>query len=212
MFTVGPAEPPLEKTDVWLALSGEPLPLEAVHGWLVRPQCGAVVQFTGTARDHSEGRTAVELLTYEAYETEAIKRLDTVVSEIRRRWPAVVRIAILHRTGDVAVGGAAVHVGVSAPHRDVAFEAARFGIDALKASVPIWKRERHGGGESWGLDGSELAEASDFVPSWAAGSAVPSASGEPPSSEEQGSPEGQCSPEGPCSAEASRAPAPGLSS
>jgi molybdopterin synthase catalytic subunit len=199
MSTVGQDEPPLEETDTWLALSGEPLPLEAAHGWLVRPQCGAVVQFTGTARDHSEGRTAVELLTYEAYETEAIKRMDAVVSEMRTRWPAVVRIAILHRTGDVAVCGAAVHVGVSAPHRDVAFEAARFGIDALKASVPIWKRERHGGEESWGLDGAELADASDFVPTWAAGSMRPS------TSEEQSSPKDQCSPE------TSSAPAPGLS-
>ena len=212
MFTVGPAEPPLEESDVWVALSGEPLPLEAAQSWLVRPQCGAVVQFTGTARDHSEGRTAVELLTYEAYETEAIRRMDAVVSEVLRRWPGVVRIAILHRTGDVAVGGAAVHVGVSAPHRDVAFEAARFGIDALKASVPIWKRERHGGGESWGLDGSDLAEASDFAPSWAAESVCPSPSGEPSSSEEQCSPEEQCCPEEPCSAEASSASAPGPSS
>lgn len=174
MFTVRPVEPPPEGTDVWLALSGAPLPVEAVQGWLVRQECGAVVQFTGTARNSSEGRTAVELLTYEAYESEAIRRMDAVVGEIRRRWPDVVRIAILHRTGDVVVGGAAVHVGVSAPHRDAAFEAARFGIDAVKASVPIWKRERHGGKESWGLDGSELAEASQVVPRWAAASTGPS--------------------------------------
>jgi molybdopterin synthase catalytic subunit len=182
MSTVGRAEPPIDGTDVWLALSDEPLPLETVQGWLVRPECGAMVQFTGTARDNSEGRTAVEVLTYEAYETEVIRRMDAVVSEMHRRWPDVVRIAILHRTGDVSVGGAAVHVGVSAPHRDAAFEAARFGIDAVKASVPIWKRERHGGEESWGLDGSELAEASDVVPRWASGSASQS------SPEEQSAP------------------------
>ena len=32
-------------------------------------------------------------------------------------------------------------VVVSAPHRAEAFEAARYAIDALKASVPIWKHE-----------------------------------------------------------------------
>ena len=199
MFTVGHAEPPRQGTDLWLALSGEPLPLEKVHGWLVRPQCGAVVQFTGTARDNSEGRTAVELLTYEAYESEVIRRMDAVASEIRGRWTDVVRIAILHRTGDVAVGGAAVHVGISAPHRDSAFEAARFGIDALKASVPIWKRELHSGGASWGLDGSELAEASDVVPRWASGSKA-----------QQGNEESASPQESP-SSEASSSHAPGLS-
>ena len=43
-------------------------------------------------------------------------------------------------------------VAVSAPHRAEAFEAARFGIDALKATVPIWKRERWAGGDEWGLE------------------------------------------------------------
>ncbi|MCZ7629085.1 MAG: molybdenum cofactor biosynthesis protein MoaE [Microthrixaceae bacterium] len=161
---MSPLEPPPEGTDTWLALSGEALPVGAVPDWLVGPECGAMVQFTGTARSTSGGRTDVELLTYEAYETEAVRRLEAVVDEIRMRWPDVVRIAILHRTGDVVLGGAAVHVGVSAPHRDAAFEAARFGIDALKASVPIWKRELHGDGETWGPDGSELSAASEVVP------------------------------------------------
>lgn len=147
--------------------------MELVHAWLVRPECGAVVQFTGTARDHSEGRSEVEALTYEAYGAEAVKRFGAVVGEIRRRWPDVGRIAILHRTGEVAVGSAAVHVGVCAPHRDCAFEAARFGIDAVKASVPIWKLERHSEGEDWGLDGSELSEASELEPVWYSHGAAP---------------------------------------
>lgn len=171
MCTVSEAEPPPGKTDDWLALSDEALPTEAAQRWLTRPDCGALVQFTGMARDHSEDRSEVELLTYEAYESVAIRRMEAVVVEIRDRWPDVRRVAILHRTGDVCLGQAAVHVGVSAPHRDVAFEAARFGIDAVKASVPIWKRERHRGGEDWGLDGSELTEASELVPRWPAGSA-----------------------------------------
>lgn len=183
MSGVNALEPPPEGADLWLALSDAPLPLEAAGAWLTRPQCGAVVQFTGTARNTSEGRDDVESLTYEAYEREAIRRIGAVAEEIRRRWPEVVRIAILHRTGDVALGGAAVHVGVSAPHRDAAFEAARFGIDALKASVPIWKRERHGGGESWGLDGCELASASEVVPRWASESVGSSPGDDPPAAE-----------------------------
>ena len=65
---------------------------------------------------------------------------------------SVRRIALIHRTGTVPVGESAVIAVVSAPHRDEAFAAARFCIDALKATVPIWKREEWSGGTSWGLE------------------------------------------------------------
>jgi molybdopterin synthase catalytic subunit len=50
-----------------------------------------------------------------------------------------------------------VAIAVSAPHRPEAFDAARYGIDNLKARAPIWKRERWQGGEAWGLDAHPLA-------------------------------------------------------
>jgi molybdopterin synthase catalytic subunit len=68
---------------------------------------------------------------------------------------------LIHRTGDVPIGGEAVVVVVSAPHRAEAFDAARFGIDAVKSSVPIWKRERWAGGEDWGLEADRLVEPTD---------------------------------------------------
>ena len=126
--------------------------------WANQPDCGAVVVFCGNARDHSDGRPGVDMLEYEAYEEHVVPRLADVVAEARRRWPSVVRIALLHRIGKLEVGDSAVVVVASAPHRDEAFEAARFGIDTLKASVPIWKRERWEGGESWGLEAQHIAE------------------------------------------------------
>jgi molybdopterin synthase catalytic subunit len=77
------------------------------------------------------------------------------VAEARTRWPAVARVAVLHRTGVVELGDAAVVVAVSAPHRAEAFEAARFAIDELKRTAPIWKREAWDGGESWGLEAQD---------------------------------------------------------
>ena len=121
------------------------------------PECGAVVQFSGTARDHSVDRPGVDLLEYEAYEEVVEPRLGAIASEMRRRWDDLGRIALLHRVGPVAVGDPAVVVAVSSPHRDAAFEAARFAIDTLKATVPIWKRERWQGGESWGLEPQHIA-------------------------------------------------------
>jgi molybdopterin synthase catalytic subunit len=145
--------------DTWIALSGDPLPVGAATDWAVRPDCGAVVVFSGTARDHTGDRAGVHRLEYEAYEEHAVPRMQAVADEVRARWPDVGRVALLHRTGALAVGEAAVVVAVSAPHRDSAFEAARYAIDAVKASVPIWKRETWAGGESWGLEAQSLTPA-----------------------------------------------------
>jgi molybdopterin synthase catalytic subunit len=117
-----------------------------------------VVTFTGTARDHSEGRAGVEMLTYEAYERQAVARMSAVADEARRRWAGVGRLALLHRTGTLAVGDAAVVVAASAPHRQEAFEAARWCIDTVKETVPIWKRERWAGGDAWGSDAQPIRD------------------------------------------------------
>lgn len=144
--------------DNWTALVAGPLPVEAASAWAVRPDCGAVVTFSGTARDHSVGRAAVDRLEYEAYEEQVIPRLDALIAAARDRWPDVVRMGLLHRIGHVPVTESAVIVVVSSPHRTTAFEAARFGIDTLKATVPIWKKERWEGGESWGLEPQHIEE------------------------------------------------------
>jgi len=142
--------------DDWLALSGEDLPVAAATRWVGRPDCGATVVFTGTARDHAEGRPNVHRLEYEAYTEQAQARMVALLAELRRRWPTVGRVALLHRTGVVAIGAEAVVVAVAAPHRGEAFDAARYAIDELKRTVPIWKRESWSGGESWGLEAQHL--------------------------------------------------------
>ena len=57
------------------------------------------------------------------------------------------------------VGESSVVVAASAPHRGEAFDAARYGIDTLKATIPIWKRESWEGGESWALEAQHITEA-----------------------------------------------------
>ena len=131
----------------WLALTGAALPVAAAAEWVVRPDCGGVVVFTGTVRDHAEGRTGVTGLSYEAYEEQVGA---VIAAEARFRWPMLGRVVLLHRTGPLAIGEASVVAAVSTPHRAEAFEAARWCIDTLKATVPIWKREHWDGGEDWG--------------------------------------------------------------
>lgn len=134
----------------WVALTDEVLPVDAAMGWATTPGSGAVVTFSGVVRDHSEGRPGVTGLSYEAYESEALRRLTDVAAETRRRWPVVERLALLHRVGDLELSDTSVVVVASAPHRPEAFEAARFAIDTLKETVPIWKREHWEGGSDWG--------------------------------------------------------------
>jgi molybdopterin synthase catalytic subunit len=144
--------------DTWVGIVEGALPVGDATEWAVRPDCGGLVVFCGTARDHSEGRPGVQLLEYEAYEEHVVDRFRAVIDEARVRWSTVRRVAVLHRVGPVPVTEAAVVVAVSAPHRDEAFDAARFCIDALKASAPIWKREEWDGGSSWGLDAQPVAD------------------------------------------------------
>lgn len=142
--------------DTWLAVTRFEPSIEAAYRWAVRPDCGAVVLFSGTARDHSDGRPGVERLEYEAYEERLIERFTGLVGEIRDRWPDVRRVVVMHRVGEVPIGESTVVVAVSSPHRSDAFDAAEYGIDRLKATAPIWKRERWQDGESWGLDATEI--------------------------------------------------------
>jgi molybdopterin synthase catalytic subunit len=145
----------------WIALDTEPLPVDGATRWAATPGSGAVVTFSGVVRDHSEGRPGVTGLTYEAYESEAVKRLEEVAAETRRRWPVVERLALLHRTGDLDVSEPSVVVVASAPHRPEAFEAARFAIDTLKETVPIWKREHWAQGSDWAECAHDLRPVSE---------------------------------------------------
>lgn len=147
------AEPSLlpPEGDDWLACTEAPLDPSGASAWVVRPDCGASVTFVGTARDHAGERTGVHLLEYEAYEEHVVPVLGAVAAEARARFPEVARIALWHRTGALAVTDAAVVVSVSSAHRDAAFDAARWAIDEVKATAPIWKREHWAGGhDDWG--------------------------------------------------------------
>jgi molybdopterin synthase catalytic subunit len=133
----------------WVGLTDANLPVAEALAWAVHPRCGAVVLFAGTVRDHAEGRPGVTKLAYEAYEEEVVSRLETIAAECRRRWADLGRLAVLHRVGPLSVTEVSVVIVVSAPHRAEAFEAARFAIDTVKTTVPIWKRETWAGGEDW---------------------------------------------------------------
>ena len=143
-----------------MGLTTSELSLDRAATWVRRDDCGAVVVFGGTVRDHAEGRPDVVELEYEAYASQVEPRLLQIAAAAMEKWPGVGRALLWHRTGVMAVGECSVVVAVAAGHRGEAFDAARFCIDTLKMSVPIWKRERWSGGDDWGLDAHDVAEVS----------------------------------------------------
>lgn len=103
------------------------------------PADGAVVVFSGVARDNSEGKRTSHLF-YEAYAEMAEPVLAQIAREAAEKW-TIGRVAVHHRTGKLEIGETAVIVAVAAPHRHGAFEAAEYVMDRIKEIAPIWKRE-----------------------------------------------------------------------
>jgi molybdopterin synthase catalytic subunit len=140
--------PPSDALD-WVVLTDTALPVDELHAWATTPRSGAVVCFVGVVRDHAEGRDGVRAMTYETYEAPALRVMNEIAADTRKRWPDVERIALLHRVGELNLSEPSVAVAVSSPHRDTAFDAARFCIDTLKETVPIWKQEHWSAGSDW---------------------------------------------------------------
>lgn len=110
----------------------------AWHRLAVDPGAGGCVEFIGTVRAKEAGRR-IEALNYEAYPAMAERMIGRLVGKARARW-RLKRVCVRHRVGRVRVGEVAVLIGVQAAHREEAFAACRFLIDAVKADAPIWKR------------------------------------------------------------------------
>lgn len=137
-------------------LSSEPLDPEACRRRVEHRSCGAAVVFCGNARDRSRGRDVVRL-DYEAFDAMAGPEMTRIFARCVRecgdpdgeRPERALRMLCAHRTGPVEVGEPSVVVAVASPHRDAAFRAARFLIDELKASLPVWKKEVYADGHHW---------------------------------------------------------------
>ena len=125
----------------------EPLSLDEAVVAVSHAGAGAVATFVGVVRDHNEGR-AVTLLQYEAYGTMAERELASILGESARAREGV-RVFAAHRVGKLSVGDIAVVCAASAVHRGEAFDACRLLIDAIKARLPIWKREHGPDGPYW---------------------------------------------------------------
>lgn len=113
-----------------------------------RTDIGAVVTFTGLVREMTKDGPITEL-SLEHYPGMTEAELQRIGDEAARRWP-LSGLRIVHRVGSMAPGDQIVLVIACSPHRDAAFDGARFVMDFLKTDAPFWKKEtaQHGA-PSW---------------------------------------------------------------
>ncbi len=108
------------------------------HG-INHPECGAICTFDGVVRNHHEGKVVLKL-AYSCYEKMAELELGRILTEANTQWPEC-HIAVQHRLGELQIGDVAVAIAVWAPHRHEAFAGCSYMIEAIKARLPVWKKE-----------------------------------------------------------------------
>jgi len=129
-------------------ITTDPIDPAALVAAVQRDHDGAVVVFHGVVRASSDDDRATRYLEYEAYPDMAETEMRAIGAEIERRW-GTADVAMVHRVGRLSIGETSVVVAVATPHRAAAFEACQYGIDTLKATVPIWKKEVFADGGVW---------------------------------------------------------------
>jgi molybdopterin synthase catalytic subunit len=117
------------------------------EAFVTHDEAGGIVTFVGTVRKFTKGKEVVRL-EFESYQPMAISEMTKIANHILNQYPAR-RVAIHHRIGILPIGGIAVVISVSCPHRKDAFAACQYAIDTLKETVPIWKKEIFTDGEVW---------------------------------------------------------------
>jgi molybdopterin synthase catalytic subunit len=108
---------------------------------------GAVVAFAGTVRDCSHAGEVLGI-EVEVYPVMVMKRLEAIRVEAVHTH-SLLAATIIVRRGRLEIGDDLILIVAASMHRHEAFLAARWCIDEIKRSVPIWKRELTPDGWEW---------------------------------------------------------------
>jgi molybdopterin converting factor subunit 1 len=144
---------PAEDRSEHCAITRSPIDTAKIANALKHPEDGAAAIFEGVVRNNTRGRQTL-YLDYEAYEAMALKKMEELAAKVLADFK-VRDVAVVHRLGRIEIGETSVLIVVASAHRGPAFEACRWLIDALKRTVPIWKKE-------YFIDGAVWAEGEPF--------------------------------------------------
>ena len=128
-------------------LTDVPLDVSAAYELVRDPACGGIALFVGTIRNHNEGEE-VTRLEFSSYDGMATKEMRKICERAIEKF-GLVKAALYHRKGELAIGDVAVIVAVASKHRKAAFTGCEYIIDELKKHVPIWKKEFRADGTHW---------------------------------------------------------------
>jgi len=120
-------------------VTSEPIDLNLLMSAAHHPEAGAVVLFSGEARNHAHGKQ-VQYLEYEAHETLAEIMILEIIETAKQKWDLKF-VSCVHRIGKVGISEPAVCVLTASAHRKEAYTANQYIIHRVKHEVPIWKNE-----------------------------------------------------------------------
>ncbi len=127
-------------------LSDQPFDTAKIGHDLIKPGSGAYVTLEGWVRDNHNGKAVISL-SYLAHPLLALTEGDRIMRDALHQF-AINGARCVHRIGALHLSELAVWVGVSAGHRDAAFNDTCFIIDEIKARAPIWKHEHYSNGRT----------------------------------------------------------------
>lgn len=122
-------------------LTAQPIDSAALQARLAAPEAGALTIFEGRVRNHHLGKPVTKL-EYEAFDDMARLEGEAITTETERIYPGT-KVLCVHRTGSLAIGEAAVWIGIASAHRQAGFAACRHVIEEIKLRLPVWKKEHH---------------------------------------------------------------------
>jgi molybdopterin synthase catalytic subunit len=126
------------------AVVDRPIDVATILAEVAHPSTGATAVFAGTVRDTNLGRP-VTGIEYAAYTAMAERELAAIARDVADRF-APLRLVVEHRTGTLGLGDISIVIAAAHPRRGPAMDAMRDVIEAVKARVPIWKREHYADG------------------------------------------------------------------
>lgn len=119
------------------------------------PRFGGINLFVGQVRSQNFGRSVVGV-SYDLFDALCLNTFRRIADAAQEQWGPQLKLYIAHAKGRLAVGDLAVVIAAGTPHRDEAFRACRFAIEAVKHESPIWKQEHFVDGDSAWSEGCSL--------------------------------------------------------